>query len=73
MNEIDVPDTALVHCPKVEFDLVRAAACASCASFAGLADRFPGADNMPFGKRFLILCHQEPTKRNVMTLNEEPT
>lgn len=66
---IEVPDNALVRCPKASFDLVRASSCASCDKFAGLLDRFPNSD-YNFDKRYLIQCNGEPAKREMFRLEE---
>ena len=74
MNEpqdlIEVPTSALVRCPKVQFNLTPAANCSACTSFSGLADRFPASEHLPFARRFLILCRHEPTKRELFELAE---
>lgn len=64
---IDIPDNALIRCPLVSFNLARIADCASCPSFRGLADRFPGSET-PFAKRYLVQCVAEPVKREVLEL-----
>lgn len=66
-DEIDVPDSVLIRCPKVEFKLARVAKCSECAEFTGLADRFPGSE-APFARRYLVLCRHEPTKRELQEL-----
>lgn len=66
-DTIEVPDNVLIRCPKVEFKLARVEGCSACQEFSGLADRFPGSD-APFARRFLVLCRNEPTKRELQEL-----
>lgn len=70
-DEVQVPEGALIECPLVRFDLRPASCCAACPKFAGLEDRFPGMEKLPFHKRYLILCLGEPVKRQVRSLVKE--
>lgn len=67
--EVDVPENAYVRCPANGFDLVRAAQCATCVHFRGLADRFPGRSDMPFNRRYTSLCVAQPTQREILTVS----
>lgn len=67
-DEVAVPDGVFVRCPKVGFDLTAVSLCPACEAFRGLADRFPGAVDKPFGQRFLVLCAHEPVKREILTV-----
>lgn len=66
-DEVVAPDNVLIRCPKVQFNLARISGCKDCSNFKGLADRFPGSQ-LPFARRFLVLCNREPTKRELMEL-----
>lgn len=64
---IEMPEDVLVRCPLVEFNL-RAVAkgCPACRHFHGLADRFPGHEEKPAHKRYLVLCGEPvPVKREL--------
>lgn len=69
MDEIEIPNNVLVHCPKVGFNLARTAKCVECPSFDGLNDRFPGS-NFTFSVRYLVKCRFEPVKRELKELAE---
>lgn len=65
MNDnINLPDNLLLHCPQVQFKLVRVAYCPGCPHFSGLADRFPDSDK-PFDQRYVVLCRHDPVKREM--------
>jgi len=68
-EHIEIPPNALVHCPKVEFSLVRLGKCAECESFAGLADRYPSSQ-IKFALRYSLLCHHDPVKREIKEIAE---
>lgn len=67
---LEIPDNALIRCPKVKYNLARVSACATCSSFVGLADRFPDNSEIPFAKRYLVQCSEEPVERQLMELTE---
>lgn len=65
VETIEIPETARVRCPLVEFKLrLIAAHCPTCPHFKGLGDRFPGS-KLPFDKRYLLLCQGAITNREV--------
>jgi len=66
---IQIPASALVHCPKVDFKLARVGACVGCEHFTGLADRFPGGSH-PFAVRYTVGCVARPTMREIKELAE---
>lgn len=66
-DTIEIPEGALVACPKVGFDLASVARCADCNVFGGLEDRFPGS-KLPFAKRYLLKCFHEPVRRQMQNL-----
>jgi len=68
---VEIPSSVLVRCPLVGFRM-RAIAphCSRCDHFKGLADRFPGAKHLEFGKRFMILCAAEPVRRELFEVAE---
>lgn len=70
-DKIEIPNNVLVHCPKVQFRLVRITACVGCQHFGGLGgDRFPDAD-IPFVKRYLVLlCRHDPIRREMLELDD---
>ncbi len=64
---IEIPDTALVRCPMVQYDLVPVARCVDCKAFGGLIDRFPGS-RAPFVKRYILKCFYEPVQREMFNI-----
>lgn len=69
MEEIDIPNNVLIRCPKTQFNLVRVSGCASCDSFKGVVDRFPGSQKT-FTLRYMVQCSAEPIKRELFELVE---
>lgn len=69
-DHIEIPTNVLTHCPKVQFALVRLNTCVECASFCGLADRFPGNDALRFANRYQLRCSYEPQRRDLKELAE---
>jgi len=68
-DHIEIPGHALVHCPKEKFLLIRTAKCVECEHFAGLNDRFPGAD-VAFSRRYGLLCKHDTVQREIKELAE---
>ena len=64
---VDVPEAALVRCPKQRFALTKVSACVDCSAFGGLEDRFPGGSHA-FEVRFSVRCYGEPVKREILSL-----
>lgn len=67
-EEVDVPPTALVHCPLVAFKLRAAQQCIGCEHHHGMTDRFPGAANLSFVQRYRVTCSARPTLREMQEL-----
>jgi hypothetical protein len=70
MENIEIPDNVVIHCPKVQYRLARVAGCIGCEHFANLEDRFPGGDEMPFSVRYIVKCRHDPVKRELKELAE---
>lgn len=68
-EQLEIPDSALVQCPLVGFDMRPVSACATCPKFAGLEDRFPGGPH-PFHKRYTVKCLGEPVRRGIVNLTK---
>lgn len=66
-GQIDIPTTALVHCPLTDFKLRPVHACTACEHFGGLVDRFPGGPHS-FVVRYRIACKARPTLREMQEL-----
>jgi hypothetical protein len=67
---LNIPDTALTACPKVQFGLVRVGvACTGCLHFDGLSDRFPNGPQA-FEIRYTVRCKHDPVNRTVTRLAE---
>lgn len=64
---IEIPEKAVVACPRVDFALSPVSRCLDCTAFAGLEDRFPGSRHS-FHKRYLLKCLGEPVKRQMQCL-----
>lgn len=57
MNDtVDVPAGVYVECPLAKKKLRPVSACAGCEHYAGLLDRFPGAQHLPFAQRYMAAC-----------------
>lgn len=67
-DSVEVPAQAMIQCPLVRFELRPVADCADCPKFAGLEDRFPGANKMTFQQRYVVKCSGEPVKRTVLMI-----
>ena len=65
--QVDVPASALVHCPLVGFKLRQVAKCLECEHMQGraLVDRFPGAAQLSFAQRYTVPCTARPTLREI--------
>jgi len=64
---IEMPESVLVRCPLVDFQLRPVAKhCPPCPHFRGLADRFPGMTSIVPAKRYFVLCAGAPTKRELI-------
>ena len=69
-EQMEIPDTVLVACPKVRFGLVRVGvACTGCLHFDGLTDRFPGGAQA-FEVRYTLRCKHEPVQRTMQRIAE---
>lgn len=68
-DHIEIPSNVLVHCPKVQFALVRMGKCTECEYFAGLADRYPGSQ-IKFAQRYMLRCKHDPVMREPKELAE---
>jgi hypothetical protein len=64
---VEIPESAVVACPLVGFDLAPVSRCVDCKVFAGLEDRFPGG-TMPFHRRYLLKCLGEPVRRQMQVV-----
>lgn len=66
-EQVDVPASALVHCPLVGFKLRQVAKCLECEHMQGraLVDRFPGAVQLAFAQRYTVPCTARPTLREI--------
>ena len=64
---IEIPNSAVVACPKVDYQLISPLECVDCEFHTGFADRFPGSDKT-FAERYLIGCRGKVEMRQVMTV-----
>lgn len=66
-EQVDVPTSALVHCPLVGFKLRQVAKCLECQHMQGgaLVDRFPGAVHLAFAQRYTVPCTARATLREI--------
>ncbi len=69
MIKVEVPSSALVHCPKVDYKLARVVACVGCEHFEGLEDRFPDSD-VKLYLRFGVKCRHTAITREMKELAE---
>lgn len=67
-DNIEIPPSVLVHCPKVGFKLARLGKCVECESFKGLSDNYPGSQ-MHFAARYRAKCSFEPMSRQLQELD----
>lgn len=68
-QEVEIPATAVVHCPLVDFKLRQVAKCMDCPKFGGaLQDRFPGAAHLSFTQRYAVPCFDKPVSRQMTEL-----
>lgn len=54
-NTVEIPERALVHCPKHKFALRRVRKCEGCDCFGGLNERLKG-DAVPFEGAYSVVC-----------------
>lgn len=64
-QQVDIPPTALVHCPLVDFKLRSVRKCVECEHFDGLHDRFPGGTHA-FVVGFRVGCKARPVLREMV-------
>jgi hypothetical protein len=64
-ESIDIPLSAHVRCPLVEFKLRAVAGhCPGCEHFRGLEQKYAGGE-IPFERRYSVLCHARPAARDL--------
>lgn len=68
--EVVVPARAVVACPLKRFELAPVKNCVGCAKFGGLDDKYPGAGQIPFARRFTVKCFGAPIARPVAMIAE---
>jgi hypothetical protein len=62
---IEIPLSAHVRCPLIEFKLRPVAAhCPGCEHFRGIEQKFIGG-KMAFERRYTVLCHARPQPREL--------
>lgn len=67
-DTIEIPESALIACPLVQFRLRKVGDyCPKCEHFRGLADRFPGS-NHRFAMRYAVLCQGKIEPRAMQEL-----
>ncbi len=66
---VDIPATAVLHCPLAGDKLRQVSKCLECPKFGGaLQDRFPGAVHLPFTQRYTVPCFARPVSRAMQEL-----
>lgn len=55
VRDVETPPAALVHCPRVKFNLRRLSKCNGCEFFMGLTEKLsrPG---IAFHEQYLVIC-----------------